>query len=56
MREAKALESIRHLKGERVPVIPRDDLFWGSRIVKINGELNRALTTGTALNIQRRAG
>lgn len=56
MREAKALESIRHLKGERVTLIPRDDLFWGSRIVKINGKLNRALTTGTALNIQRRAG
>lgn len=55
MREAKALESIRHLKGERVTVIPQDDIFWGSRIVKINGKLNRVLTTGTALNIQRRA-
>ena len=56
MREAKALESIRHLKGERVTEIPRDDLFWGSRIVKVDGKLNRVQKSGTPLYLQRRSG
>ncbi len=56
MREAHALESIRHLKGERVTVIPREEQFWGSRIVKIDGKRHQALTRGTPLNIQRRTG
>ena len=54
IREAKALENIRHLKGEQVIEIPRDDDFWGSRIVKIDGKRNRARKSGTPLNIQRR--
>lgn len=56
IREAKALESIRHLKGERVTVIPRDDVFWGSRIVKVDGKRNRVQKTGTPLYLQRRSG
>jgi hypothetical protein len=56
MREAQALESIRHLKGERVTIIPREGQFWGSRIVKIDGRRYQALSRGTPLNIQRRAG
>lgn len=56
MREAKALESIRHLKGERETVIPRDDVFWGSRIVKVDGKLNRVQKSGTPLYLQRRSG
>ena len=54
MREAQALESIRHLKGERVIEIPEDELFWGSRIIKIDGKRHQALSRGTPLNIQRK--
>jgi len=54
MREAQALESIRHLKGERSTEIPREGLFWGSRIIKLDGKRHRTLSTGTPLNIQRR--
>lgn len=56
MREAKALESIRHRKGEDETVIPKDDFFWGSRIVKVHGKLNRVRKTGTPLYLQRRSG
>jgi hypothetical protein len=53
-REARALVEIQQHKGEMSVELPPDGTYWGARVIKIRGSLNRAKKQGTPLYLQRR--